>query len=68
MNPAVLGFIRGIGVVVIAAALAYVGDVSHLVFLSPTVATVIAALALSLENYIEGKNGNALFGAVKTRK
>lgn len=69
MNPLILGFVRGIGFAVLAAALTYLGDINHISgILSPQVAAVIVALALAFEHQIEGKTGNALFGAVKTRK
>lgn len=67
ISPALLGLIRGLGTAVLLAGLTYLGDVSHLNgILSVSVATIVSALALSLEHYIEGKNGNALFGAVRS--
>jgi hypothetical protein len=68
ISPAFLGLIRGLGTAVLLAGLTYLGDASHLNgVVSVSVATVIAALALSLEHYIEGRTGNALFGAVTSR-
>ncbi len=67
ISPAVLGFIRAIGVVVLTAILAYLGDASHLTgVFTPYIAAIISGLALALENSIEAKSGNALFGAVKS--
>ncbi len=67
MNPALLGFIRALGVVVLAAILNYLGDVSHLtIILNPYTASIISALALALENSMESRTGNALFGAVES--
>ncbi len=69
MNPAILGFIRAVGVIALMAVLPYVGDASHLegVF-NPWVNGIISALALALENHIEGKTGKALFGAASVKK
>jgi hypothetical protein len=69
MNPFVLGLVRGLGAVILAAVLTYLGDASHLTgVVTPYVATIIAALALALEGHIEGKTGAALFGAVRVQK
>ncbi len=69
MSPKVLGFVRGIGTVVLVAILAYLGDAVHLsVFMSDSLATVIAAAALAAEHGIEAKGGGALFGTVRVRQ
>jgi hypothetical protein len=49
----------------LVSVLSYVGDATHLNFLTPTTATLLAGLALALEHAIEAKTGNALFGAVR---
>lgn len=67
MSPALLGFLRGLGFAVLTFILAYVGNAEHLAFLNPATASFISMLALSLEHYIEGRTGNALFGAVTSR-
>ena len=68
MSPAILGFIRGIAVVVLTGVLTYVGDASHLTGVTtPYIAAIVSALALALENHIEGKTGKAAFGAVKVK-
>lgn len=66
MKTALIGFGRGLGVVVLAAILAYVGDANNLSFLSPVTASLIASVALALENAMESKNGKAFFGAVRS--
>jgi hypothetical protein len=68
MNPSLLGFFRGILAAVIVAVLTYAGDATHLGFLNPATASIVAALALALEHAIEGKTNKALFGAVTTRR
>ncbi len=66
LTNAQIGFIRGLGVVVVTSVLAYIGDVNHLSGLvSVGVASIISALALSLEHHIEAGGGGALFGAAK---
>jgi hypothetical protein len=69
MNPTLkaglIGFVRAIGVIIIGSVLTYVGHADNLTFLSPTVAALVAGLALALENAITAKTGSALFGAVR---
>lgn len=66
MNSATLGFVRGIGTVVLFAVVAYFADAAHLNgIVSPAIAAIVASLALSFENYLAGKSDKALFGAVK---
>ena len=68
MNPALLGFLRGLGFTIILAGLTYLGDSANLSgVVSTGLATVIASLALALEHAIASSTGNALFGAVSTR-
>lgn len=65
-SPAVLGLLRGLGVVVLSAVLTYFADVTHLQGLvSPPVAALIASIALGLEHAYEAKTGNAAFGAIR---
>lgn len=68
MNPAMLGFVRGLGVAVLAAVLVFMGDVANLSgVLRPEVAAIVSALALSLEEFLANKKGRALFGAVSVQ-
>lgn len=65
INPAQLGFLRGLGVVLLTGILTYLGDATHLQgVLNPATASFISMLALSFEHYLEGKRGMALFGSV----
>lgn len=65
MNPAILGFVRGLGVVILTGVLTYIGDASNLTGVTtPFIAGLVAAIALAIENAIAGKTGKALFGAV----
>lgn len=67
MSPAILGFVRGLGTIILMSVLTYVGDASHLNGLvSAAGASIIAGLALALEHAIQNGTGNALFGAVRT--
>lgn len=63
ISPKLEGFLRGLGVVVLVAVLSYIGDASHLTFLNPTTATLIAGIALWIEKAV-GAPGTALFGSV----
>ncbi len=73
MNPGTLGFIRGLGVVILTGVLIYLGDASHLTgVVTPYLAGLISAVALAIENAMAGnaaKQGNptALFGAVRAK-
>lgn len=68
MNPTIkaglIGFVRGLGTILIAAGLGYAGQADHLAFLSPTIAALVAGLALAAENAFTVKTGSALFGTV----
>ncbi len=45
ISPLLLGSLRGLGVVLLAALLTYMGNTANLPFLSPEVAGIVAALA-----------------------
>ena len=61
-----IGFLRGLGVVILIAVLGYVGNAANWAFLeNPWLAGLIAAVAAAIEHNIEDKKGRALFGAVK---
>ncbi len=69
LSPAVLGFLRGIGVVVLAAVVTYLADATHLQgIVSAPVAALIAAVALGLEQHVSSTTGKALFGAAVPRQ
>lgn len=68
ITPAIAGFIKGLVLVAVIAVCTYLEDAAHLTgVLNPVIATVIAALASSLESHLKAESGNtsALFGAVK---
>ena len=65
ISAGLLGFLRGLGVLLLTAALGYVGDVSHLSWLGLPWSAIIASGALAIEHWVEGGTGNALFGMVK---
>lgn len=67
-SPALLGALRGLGMVVVIAILSYVGDATNIAFIdNPVVESIIVTVALAIEHAIEAKKGKALFGAVKTK-
>ncbi len=69
LSPGVLGFLRGVGVVVLAAVISYLADATHLQgVVSAPVAALIAAVALGFEQHISDTTGKALFGAAVPRK
>lgn len=69
ISPAWLGFIRGIGVVVIMAVLTYLANATNLTpVLGNSLAAIIASLALALENGMEGRTGKAGFGALRSTR
>ena len=67
ISPLLLGFLRGLGFVVLTAVLGYVGNAANLSFLNPTVAGLIAAVVLAAEHAYAAKTGSGLFGAVNVR-
>ena len=72
MNPKILGAIKVLGGIALWAAvnavLVYLSDATHLNgYVNTTLALLIAAVAGAIENNIQSKTGNALFGAVSTR-
>lgn len=69
MSPGLLGFLRGLAMVVLLAVLSFIGDVSHLSpWMSIGMASLVSSLALAIEHAIEAKTGNALFGAATVRR
>lgn len=68
ISPSIAGFIKGLGIVLLVSTLSFLGDVSHFTgIVNPIVATMIAALASSLESHMKAASGNttALFGSVR---
>lgn len=69
MNPKLLGALRALGLVILAAILHFLGDATNLGFISsPGVVTIVSMIALAIEHGMEAKSGNALFGVVKGKK
>ena len=68
ISPGLLGVVRGVLFVALIAVLNYLGDATNLsgVFNTQT-DSLIAIVALGIEHMIEGKTGNALFGAVTSK-
>lgn len=65
ITPAQKGFIHGIAIALLSAVLIYLGDASHLtMWVSVPTATLIAALAMAIEENIQSSTGKALFGTV----
>lgn len=65
MSPGLLGFFRGLLVVVIFAGLKYIENVTNLNGVVPNgIATLIATGALALEHYMSAGTSTALFGSV----
>lgn len=66
LSPAIIGFLRGLGMVALLAVLTYLGNAANLTgIVTPVLATLIASAALAFENSLTAKTGNALLGAVK---
>lgn len=71
ITPAWLGFLRGLGVVILFAVLTYIGDASHLApLIGDSLAAILSGVVLALEHRFEVNNteGKALFGAVRVRQ
>lgn len=62
------GFLKGLGLVILAAVASFLADSANLHgLLNPAIATLVAAFASSLESHIKSRTNNALFGAVAVR-
>lgn len=65
LSAAQLGFIRGISFTILMAVLTFFADAANLNGLvGPVTASVVASIALAIENHFAAKGKNALFGAV----
>lgn len=66
LSSALLGFIRAIAYVVVAAIVSYLANAANLHgLLNDATATIVAGLFAALDHYIEAQGAGALFGAVK---
>lgn len=67
MSKSAIGFLRGLGMVILIAVLGYLGTASNLTLIAnPFVAGLIASVALAVEHSVQAKTGKALFGAIRT--
>lgn len=65
-SPALLGAIRALGVVVLMAALTWLGDATNLQgIFNPAVNAVISMIALAIEHALASGSSSAMFGMVK---
>lgn len=66
MNYKLVGFLRGLGVVVLLAVLSYVGNATNISFIeNHFVQGLIVAIVAAVEHSIEENKGKALFGAIQ---
>jgi hypothetical protein len=66
MKPAILGFARSLGILVLITVLSYISDATNLAFVgNPWFEALIASMALAIEHQLEAKTGRAMFGAMK---
>ena len=66
-SPALLGAVRALGVVLLMAALTWLGDATNLSgIFNPTVNAVISMLALAIEHSLAAGSGTAMFGTIRT--
>ena len=64
-NPKLIGFLQAIGLALILTVLSFLANAANLQGLvNPEMATLVAAVALAIENTINAKNGKSLFGLV----
>ena len=67
MSPALIGFLRGLGLVILMAILAFLANATNLNGLvNPTVGSLIAIIALTLEHAFSPP-GTALAGTIGKR-
>lgn len=64
-NPKLIGFLQAIGLALILTVLGFLANAANLNGLvNPEMATLVAAVALAIENSINAKSGKSLFGLV----
>ncbi len=69
MSPAILGFMRALLVAVVMAVVTYLANAANLNgVVSTSAAVIISGIALAIEHAMASSTGNALFGAVSTKK
>ncbi len=65
MSPKLIGVLQAIGLALILTVLGFLANAANLNGLvNPEMATLVAAVALAIENSINAKNGRSLFGLV----
>ena len=63
--PKLIGFLQALGLAIILALLSFLANATNLQGLvNPEMATLVAAVALAIENSINAKSGKSLFGLV----
>ena len=68
MTLAQIGFVKALLVVITVSVLSFLGEANNLTaVLNPYTASLVAALAASLESYLKEKNGTAFFGAISVK-
>lgn len=69
LTRAQIGFIKGIGIVLLTAVVGYLANAANLNgVVGGSAALIIAGVASSLESYIQSKGAGGLFGAVNVAK
>lgn len=71
LTNAQAGFLKGLGLALMFALLSFFGDVANLNgVVGPAVASLLAALASSLESHLKAESGGekGLFGAVSIKQ
>ncbi len=64
-NPKLIGVLQALGLSLLMALLAFLANSANLGGLvNPEMATLVAAVALAVENTINAKSGKSLFGLV----
>ena len=66
LSPAWVGFLRGIGTVVLFAVLSFLANSANLTpVLGTSLAGIVSGLILAIENSLGVKSGTSLFGATR---
>lgn len=69
LTPAQNGFIKGLVIVLLTAATAFLADAANLTpIVGNTAALLVAALASSVESFIKDQTGKGLMGAVEVTR
>lgn len=65
-TPAFNGFLKGLAIVIVTAAVSYLAEAANVApLIGNSAALAVAAIASAIESHIRSNTGHGLFGATK---